>query len=75
MRTLLIAPSFLAVFSVAIFSLGWLVIQGLDAAAINGSNPPPWAFTGWAHNYPSRPAIIAHGNSAIHDQIDELSLH
>lgn len=76
MRTLIIAPSFLAVFMVAIFSLGWLITEGVESAAIkNGANPPPWAYTGWAQNYASGPATRKSYNAAIDDQIEEMSVN
>lgn len=75
MRTLIIAPSFLAVFTVAIFSLGWLITEGGESAAIkNGANLPPWAFTGWAENY-SGPAPSEPYNIAIDDQIEEMTVN
>lgn len=75
MRTLLIAPSFLATFAAALFTVTWLMTSGLETAALRDTaNPPVWAFTSWTENYPAGKAMTPAQNPALHEKVEELGL-
>lgn len=73
MRTLLIAPSFMAVFAVAIVSIGWLIMAGGDNTIPDYSAMPSRdAFFAWAEQYPTKKPISEQLSETVREQLEEL---
>ena len=76
MRTFLIAPSFMAVFSVAVFSVGWLISTGENSLSPNlGAMPERASFTAWHETMPAKRAAFDASLGAASEHAYELGSH
>lgn len=75
MRTLLIAPSFLTVFVISVFSVGWLITSGGQGSPNTGAMPSRAAFTAWADTMPVHRSWMDPSRAAAKESVDELGSH
>ena len=71
LRTLLIAPTFLAVFGIAIFSVGWLITTGGEDPSNSGAMPPP-PLAAWLQTLEAQQKARDPGSAELHERIEEL---
>lgn len=73
MRTLLIAPSFLAVFTAVIVSVGWLIAAGGDSAIPDYSAMPSReAFFAWSEHFPFEKSVAGRISETAREWLEEL---
>lgn len=72
MRTLLIPPSFLAVFAVIIFAVGWLITNAMQQAPDSVSQPSRSTFTSWYETMPVHQSVPEPSKTATREYYDEI---
>jgi hypothetical protein len=73
MRTLLIAPSFLAVFAAVLVSLGWLIASSDGGPSPNfGALPPRGSFAAWHETMPAQRPFVDPATAAARERMNEL---
>lgn len=74
MRTLLIAPSFMAVFAVALVSLGWLIASSNGGPSPNfGALPDRGSFEAWHETMPAQRPFVDPATAAARERMNELA--
>lgn len=72
MRTLLIPPSFLTVFAVTIFAVGWLITNAMPQATGPVSQPSRSAFTSWYETMPAYQSAHEPSKAVTREYYDEI---
>jgi hypothetical protein len=73
MRTLLIAPTFVAVFAAALVSLGWLIASSDGGPSPNfGALPSRGSFTAWYETMPAKQPVVDPSTAAARERMNEL---
>lgn len=75
MRTLLIAPSFLAVFAGAVIALSLLISNGGTMSPNTGMMPSRDSFTSWYETMPVKRKIVNPSKAAARESVDELEYY
>ena len=76
MRTFLIAPSFMAVFAVTIFSVGWLLaVAGGTTSPNLGNMPSTEAFAAWHSNMPIAGQTGDPVDEVLHERTEEVQFN
>lgn len=76
MRTFLIAPSFMAMLSVAVFSVGWLISTGESTLSPNlGAMPERGSFAAWHETMPVKRPVFDTSLSTASEHAYELGSH
>lgn len=72
MRTLLIAPSFLAVYAAIVLSLAWLISASSDSSSPESGNfPSRAAFADWNRQMPIGRRIFDRAAAEEHEPMEE----
>lgn len=76
MRTFLIAPSFMAALTVAVFSVGWLISASTADLSPNlGAMPDRGSFAAWHETMPAKRAVVDTSLSTASEHAYELGSH